>query len=376
MKLCFVSAGPWSVDILQGNTSAAGGAEAQVAYSARAFAQLGHTVDLIYGNGDSKATARVIAGVRCMDAFPSWNRPGSLLVFWQALNGSAADLIYARLPNDFLWLVGLFVRRHPRSRFIYALANDRHCNPWHTYSWNGWFHDPLFALGLRTANFVAVQHEAQAQMVKPYIKGQLVLIPNLVRSLQSEPRRYDQTKIDAIWISHIRPQKQLSILLDIAEQLPTLRFVVVGGFGREPNRGELECRMQGIRNLRYAGPRPFEDVIQLLMSSRVLVNTSSWEGFPNAMLDAWSAGVPVVSLQIDPAGVISREGFGLVSGTPSQMVCDIKKLVEGRSLNCEMGKRGQEYVRRAHGIEAVYRAFEQIVPGVKAQNDAAREGAA
>ena len=367
MKLCFVSIGRWSVDILQGNTSTAGGAEAQVAYLARALAKLGHRVDLIYSNGDSRATTRVIAGVRCVDAFPSWKRPGSLLAFWQALKESAADLIYARLPYDFLWMIGLFVRTHPQSRFIYALANDRHCNPWHTYPWKGWFHDPLYALGLRTADFVAVQHEAQAQMVRPHIKGKLVLIPNLVRSMQSEPRRYDKATIDVIWISHIRPQKQLSILLDIAEQLPTLRFVVVGGFGREPNRGELECRMQGIRNLRYMGPRPFEDVIQLLMSSRVLVNTSSWEGFPNTMLDAWSAGVPVVSLQIDPGGVISREGLGQVSGTPSQTVRDIKKLIEDRSLNCEMGKRGQEYVRRGHGIEAVCRALEQIVPGIKAQ---------
>lgn len=373
MKLCFVSLGRWSVDILQGDTSAAGGAEAQVAYLASAFADLGFSVDLIYGNGDSRATVHTIAGVKCVNAFPAWKRPGSLLEFWQALKEANADLIYVRLPLDFLWMVGLFVRRHTRSKFIYALGNDPHCNPWHTYPWKGWFHNTIYALGLRMADFVAIQHEAQAAKVKPYTKGQIVLIPNLVRSLQKEPRRYDQATIDVLWISHIRPQKQLSILLDIAEQLPTLRFVIVGGFGRESSRKELEFRMQGIRNLRYEGPRPFDDVIQLLMSSKILVNTSSWEGFPNTMLDAWSTGVPVVSLQIDPGGIISREGIGLVSGTRSQMVYDISKLVEERSLNCAMGKRGQEYVRKAHSLDAVCRAFEQIVPGFQSQHIAVRE---
>jgi glycosyltransferase involved in cell wall biosynthesis len=300
-----------------------------------------------------------------------------LLTFWRELEESDADLIYTRLPHDFLWLAGLFARRSTRTTFVYALANDKQCNPWLPFATrNRYFHNALFALGLRMADVVAIQHEAQAQMVEPYIKGQLVLIPNLVRSVQSEPRRYEETTIDAIWIAHVRPQKQLSILLDIAEQLPALRFVVVGGFGPEPNRSELECRMQGLRNLRFAGPRQFEDVIQLLMSSRVLVNTSCWEGFPNTMLEAWSVGVPVVSLQTDPGGFIGREGLGLVSGTPSQMVRDIMKLVEERPLNCEMGRRGQEYVRRAHGIGAVCRAFEQIVPGLQAQRDAAREGTA
>lgn len=376
MKLCFVTNGRWSVDVLRGDTSSAGGAEAQIAYLASAFANLDYRVELIYSDGDSRATVDAISGIRCVNAFPSWNRPGSLPAFWQALKESAADLIYTRLPHDFLWMIGLFVKLHPQSRFIYALANDRHCNPWHTYPWNGWFHNPLYALGLRTADIVAIQHEAQAQMVKSYTNGQLVFIPNLVRSVQTEPRRYDETTIDAIWISHIRPQKQLSIFLDIAEQLPIMQFVVVGDFGREPNRSELERRMQGIRNLRYEGPRPFSDVIRLLMSSRVLVNTSCWEGFPNTMLNAWSTGVPVISLQIDPGSVISREGLGLVSGTQSQMARDITKLVEDSSLNCSMGKRGQEYVRRVHGIDSVRRAFEQIVPGFQAQHDAAKEEAA
>lgn len=375
MKYCFLSEGSRSVEVLEGDTRQSGGAEAQVAHLATAFARLDHEVDLIFGSGQKKSAPRVIQGVRCIDAFPSWSHPSTLMKFWERLQESNPDLIYARIPSDFLWLVRLYTQRNPRSKFIYALSNDRTCNPWHTYppSKGRWFHNLLYALWLPTVDLLAIQHEGQAQILKPYIKGRLGLIPNLVRSVQSEPRRFEETTIDVIWITLIRPQKQLSILLDIAEQLPTLRFVVVGGFGRESNRSGLESRMKGMKNLRYVGPRTFEDVIQLLNSSRVLVNTSSWEGFPNTMLEAWSVGVPVVSLQIDPGGVISREGLGRVSGTPDQMVRDIANLVEEPSLNYEMGKRGQEYVRRTHSIEAVCQAFEQILPGFQVQNNTARE---
>lgn len=373
MKFCFLSPGQRSIEVLEGDTRRSGGAEAQVAYLAAAFAGFGHEVDLIYGNGQGSCAPRFITGIRCIDAIPSWSHPKALGEFWKRLQESNPDLIYARMPSDFFWLISLFTKRNTGSGFVYAIANDGLCNPWQTYVANHWFHDPFYALVLRTADFIAVQHEAQAHMVKPYIKGQLVLIPNLMSSVPSESRKYEQTSIDVIWIAQIHPRKQLAILLNIAEQLPKLKFVVVGSFFSEINRSGLEYRMQSLRNLRFEGSLKFREVIQRLNSSKVLVNTSGWEGFPNTMLEAWSVGVPVVSLQIDPGGVISCEGLGLVSGTPDQMVHDITKLVEDQPLNYKMGRRGQEYVRRAHSIEAVCRAFEQILPGFQARHDTARE---
>lgn len=376
MKLCFVCPGRRSVDVLNGDTSKSGGSEAQVAHLAAAFIDLGHQVDLIYGGQGKVSPPMIIAGVRCIDAHPSWKHPQSLPIFWSALNKSAADIIYTRLPTDFLWVIGLFSKLHPRSRFIYALCNDSQCNPWQAYRHRKLFHNSLYALGLRTADIVVVQHEGQVHLVRRFVHGKLVLVPNLLPFVASKVRNDKETDIDVIWIAQIRPQKQLSVLLDIAEELPHLQFAVVGDFFDPLGRPGLERRMVGLRNLSYTGPLDHEGVMQMLARSRVLANTSRWEGFPNTMLEAWSLGVPVVSLQTDPGGIISREGLGLVSGTPGQMVRDITKLVEERSLNEEMGKRGQEYVQRAHSIGAVCRAFEQIMPDLKAQNDAAREVAA
>ena len=377
MRFCFIAPGYRSIDVLKGDTRESGGAEAQVACLATALGDSGHQVEMIYGYGNAPTATSVIAGVRCIDACPSWRYPGSLFSFWTALEESAAELIYARQPDDFLWILGLFSKLHPRTKFLYALANDRNCNPWQYYTYNKWFHSPLYAVGLRSADVVAVQHGGQVRMVRPYTNAEVALVPNLVRSFRDKPRMYAETDIDVIWVATIRPRKQLQVFLDVVEQLPDLQFVVVGGFSPtldRKSRSGLEERMKTLENLRFFGPQRFQEVIQLLTRSKILVNTSKWEGFPNTMLEAWSVGVPVVSLEIDPGGVIHRETIGLVSGTVPKMIGDIDRLVRTHLLNCRMGERGWKYVRRTHSLGAVVRAFERIMPSLRAQNGAVREG--
>ena len=37
------------------------------------------------------------------------------------------------------------------------------------------------------------------------------------------------------------------------------------------------------------------------------------EGFPNIFIEAWACGVPVLSLHVDPGGVIKKEGLGEIA---------------------------------------------------------------
>jgi glycosyltransferase involved in cell wall biosynthesis len=364
MKVCFLSPGRSSVNVLEGKTSGSGGAEAQIAHLASIFSHFGHEVSLIYNDKSQEHITTVISSIRCINAYPSWTHPSSLFTFWVLLNMLAAEIFYARLPSDFLWIIGLYTKLHPKSQFIYALANDRDGNPWRAYNHKSWFHNPLYALGLKMADVVALQHEGQVEVVKHFVTGKCVLIPNLLQSVTQKVRNYGKADIDVIWIAQIRPQKQLSVLLDVAEALPHLQFTVVGDYFDPSCRDDLDQRIKHIKNLKYLGPVDHESTMQLLARSKVLVNTSYWEGFPNTMLEAWSLGVPVISLQIDPGNVIRRQGLGLVSGSYNKLVEDICKLVVDQHLNNEMGKKGQLYVRNAHSIEAVCRSFEEIQPGI------------
>ena len=368
MRWCFFSLGYRSLHVLNGDTRTTGGAEAQLAYIATAMAQLGHEVGLVYGDGRGREHRHTVAGVTCIDAAPSWRHPASLAAFWRALHFLSPDVLYAQLPSDFLLMMGLFARRRPGARFMYHLASDRHCSPWTAYHYKKWFHAPVYALALQCADVINVQHDHQRALVSPRLRSRTAHVPNLVRSIANCPRDYDATTIDAIFITVIRPEKQLEVFLDLAEALPDLRFAVAGGFGSTlsaSQRASLEERRIGLRNVAFLGPQNAGEVMALLKKSKVVVNTSHFEGFPNAMLEAWSVGVPVVSLSVDPGGVIEREQLGLVSGTKVQLRRDVATLARTASLNQRLGGNGLAYVRRRHSLEAMCEALAQAVPGIQ-----------
>ena len=83
------------------------------------------------------------------------------------------------------------------------------------------------------------------------------------------------------------------------------------------------------------------------------------------MLEAWSAGVPVVSLSVDPGGVIEQEKMGFVSRTVTQLVHDVDALARTKSLNQRYGELALSYVRRQHSLEAVCRALERALPELR-----------
>ena len=83
------------------------------------------------------------------------------------------------------------------------------------------------------------------------------------------------------------------------------------------------------------------------------------------MLEAWSVGTPVVSLSVDPGGVILREQLGLVSGSDARLVRDVVTLSCTEPLNVRLGENALAYVTSRHCVDAVYGALMRALPGIR-----------
>jgi glycosyltransferase involved in cell wall biosynthesis len=159
--------------------------------------------------------------------------------------------------------------------------------------------------------------------------------------------------IKVVWIANIKPLKQPELFADLAERLRELagvEFLMVG----RPTSGRyqrcLDARLRRVRNLRYLGEKPIEEINRILAGAHLLVNTSDYEGFPNTFIQAWLHEVPVVSLHVDPDDVLKTEGLGFHSGSFDQLVRDTKSLIEDADLRTRMGARTRAYALEKHSL--------------------------
>jgi glycosyltransferase involved in cell wall biosynthesis len=116
-------------------------------------------------------------------------------------------------------------------------------------------------------------------------------------------------------------------------------------------------------NLTFHGRRSYWDVNTMYARARLLINTSEVEGFPNAYLQAWIRGVPVVSY-IDPDGVIARNGLGAVVESAAQMRDAILRLLGDPSALADASSRCRAFMAREFAEERILTpyltAFEEL----------------
>jgi glycosyltransferase involved in cell wall biosynthesis len=121
--------------------------------------------------------------------------------------------------------------------------------------------------------------------------------------------------------------------------------------------------LKRLPNVTYRGQVTPEEAMKVISESSLLLSTSDEEGFPNTFLEAWSTGTPVISLRIDPEGIIQRLGLGVVSRTVEAAVAATSYFLESIDRRDDAGQRAQRYVKEAHIPEVVLKAFESVIQG-------------
>jgi glycosyltransferase involved in cell wall biosynthesis len=163
------------------------------------------------------------------------------------------------------------------------------------------------------------------------------------------------------WLGRFAPQKRLEWLLDIAEQRPEICFDVAGDANQPtPYSERLWQRARGLANVHLHGRLCPSRARELIRSTPLLVCTSSYEGFPNIFLEAWSFGVPVVTT-MDPDGIIANESLGAVATDREELIRGINRLLGSREVWQQASKRCRQRYLEHHSVDAFMHRFEQVL---------------
>lgn len=214
------------------------------------------------------------------------------------------------------------------------------------------------ALRLGARRVIAVGHVVADAQQDRLSKTRMVTIPNavsLIAPLSPGERQAIRTELCGdpnrpllISVGRLTAQKGYGDLLtafaEVVQRHPEAMLAIAG-------RGDLQAQLAAqLDGLGLAGRALLlgarSDVPKLLAASDMFVSASHWEGLPIAVLEAMSAGLPVVATRVGDMSHVVVEGTGMIvePRQPAQLAQAIGQLLNDPDKLRAYGVRAQVHI--------------------------------
>jgi len=365
-RVCLVNIGSYAA--LDGTVQGAyiGGEELQHALLARMLNRRGvHECSVVtarYGPDDGT----LVEGIRVYGAYdPAAGLPLVRYVHprWtglvRAMRRADADVYYVSCAAGNTGHVLTWARVMGRAS-LFRIASDGDCIPARMLI-SGRAARAWFEFGLGCADVISAQSEHQRQLLKANYGLDAAIAP-LVHEDPGRPLALGERDIDVLWVANLWPWKRPELFVEIARALPRLRFHLVGGPapGHESLAEQLRAAACAASNLTLHGRLGYHETAALFTRSRLFVNTSIIEGFPNTFIQAWSHGAPVVSFH-DPDGIIARHGLGHAATSATDMAAAVGTLLGNDAAWHSASDRCRAHVRTRYDPDSTLAIYEAHV---------------
>ena len=335
MKILFLSShAHYALD--PAATRVSGGAELQVALLARELAVRGNEV-VIVGGDTGQPDDRILDGV--VNRSGGRFHTGALLDTVLALP-RILELLHQYRPEYVAvlgWTAWLYILALIRPLFgfklvfICGLDTEIDGSFGRTHGWKG----RLFEKGVRLADRRFAMSDYQDELFR-----RKELPHALYRSLVL-PRKHTMTAgktEDLLWIGRCQSIKRPHLFLDLAQRLPHARCTMICSREDIPLWEGVSARAKTMKNITFLERGPYHGIQDYYDRSRLLVSTSEAEGVPNVMIQAAQGGAGIMSLEMDPDGMIARFGAGYCArGDFERLVDEISRLLSDSDACAAVG---------------------------------------
>jgi glycosyltransferase involved in cell wall biosynthesis len=227
----------------------------------------------------------------------------------------------------------------------------------------------------RRAAILVAQTPTAARLFEPLAPGRTHVIPNPVTppppAADAPTVPFDSTRPTILAMGRLHEQKGFDLALqamaEFTRSCPDWRLVILG---EGPERQRLEALRSRLGlDAVVLLPGKVADPWPSLRAARIFLMSSRSEGFPNALCEAMSAGLPVVSTDCPsgPSDIITPGVDGLLvpPGDVGAMAAALVQLASSEPLRTGMAEAAPRIVSR-YSLESVLAAWDLALAAVGA----------
>jgi glycosyltransferase involved in cell wall biosynthesis len=193
----------------------------------------------------------------------------------------------------------------------------------------------------------------------------IAVVPNGLEAGAFAARTARPRATTVVVVANLRPEKRHDVLIDAAptvlRQFPDARFHIVGD-GPERRRLEALVVERGVAHaFVFVGHE--SNVSQRLVDADIFVLPSESEGFPNAVLEAMAAGMPIVGSDLPAMRELIDEGkTGLLirAGEPRPLADALCRLMSDSGFGARLGEAARAVARGRYSFDRMVASFEQL----------------
>lgn len=243
---------------------------------------------------------------------------------------------------------------------------ERNAPSRHDYKEDGWKKHIYFNL-YRLANSIAVQCPSYRDDYPAFLQPKITTIPNPVFPVDTTGlQKTDQGQKTILSVGRLSYQKNYSVLIEafrlIADEHPDWILKIMGE-GEDRQTLTAQIKTAHLTD-RVFMPGASKNLPPIYYDSAIFCLPSLWEGFPNALAEAMSYGIPATGFE-HCAGVrdlINHEENGLLAAgqnTPETLAQSLKTLITDDLLRNRLGKNAVKSMEK-YNPQMVYDQWESL----------------
>lgn len=348
MKICIIA--PKAYQLFNPNVASTfGGAEVQLFLLSQELHAQGHNVMVVTADYGQQPV-EVHSDIQVYKSFeftqPVWKRFARLFRIVRSID---ADAYIQRTLTPFAAVMALYALLR-RKKSVYMIAHDGEVAGSHSI-YSSLFGRAAAWIAFHLSTVVITQNTYQQEALTDRSGIRAV---HIASGYPLTTRTDHEKQIDVLWVGRAEEWKQPTVFIEIAKLFPDKRFTMIAPAATaDPLYAtKLKKSAANIPNLTFIDYVPFQDIQKYFDQSHIYMLTSVAEGFPNTFIQAALAGVPVLSLQVNPNNVLSGDAaIGVcTNGNTGKLIDELKNLSENNTEYARLSANARSYAEQHHNI--------------------------